>query len=160
MFWGMPNQCPFLEEERKTSGPLSVSQFDPTRTLARASAVGSHRYKQLSRVDVAALLHVGVLGCDMEIAEPPWQHRILIHGRAAAEREAHLGDAQACIGDPYGGLSTFRQECFVPQSAGTRVAPMAGCLDLRIWSRRPTVGLSTSKRMGQNFRIPHCTGST
>src|SRR5580692_4181217 len=98
----------------------------------RASAVGSHRYKQLSRVDVAPLLHVGVLGCDMEIAEPPLQHRILINGRAAAEREAHLGDAQACIGDPYGGLSTFSHEGFVPQSAGTRVAPMAGCLDLKI----------------------------
>src|ERR1700737_3321449 len=50
----------------------------------RASAVGSHRYKQLSRVDVVALLHEGVLGCDMEIAEPPLQHRILINGRAAA----------------------------------------------------------------------------
>jgi hypothetical protein len=53
----------------------------------------------------------------MEIAEPPWQHRILINGRAAAEREAYLGDAQACIGDPYGSLSTFRHEGFVPQSA-------------------------------------------
>src|ERR1700710_2863776 len=116
---------------------LSTARCPPQPSASRrsgttASAVGSHRYKQLSRVDVVALLHTGMLGRDMEIADPPLQLRTLINGRAATEREAHLGDAQACIGDPYGSLSTFRHEGLVPQSAGTRVAPMAGCLDLKI----------------------------
>jgi len=34
----VPNRCPFLGEQRKTSLVLSVSQFDPERTSGLSSA--------------------------------------------------------------------------------------------------------------------------
>jgi hypothetical protein len=41
LFWGVLNQRPFLGDERKTSGRVSVSQFDPTETSGSFLCCGS-----------------------------------------------------------------------------------------------------------------------
>lgn len=91
--------------------------------------------------DVSALMHLGVLRCDVDVAHAALKGGAVIHRRATGQRETRIDGTNTGGGDPGAALRTLDQAFVVVQRPGPRVAPMTTNL------------LMEKSASGANFRV-------